>query len=77
MWEEISSTAFSTPRIPSLQIGATAAKQWPPLKLLPEEVDDLHAPDEASYAPRWAVAGGDAALGKMRKTPSPSSEPAA
>ena len=52
-------------------------KAGPPLKLLPDEVDDLHATIEAHYTPAWGVVGGAAALGKMRKTASPSSKPAA
>ena len=53
------------------------AKQWPPLKMLPEVLDDLRAADEANYALSQGAVGGIATLGRMRKAPSPSSEPAA
>ena len=39
--------------------------------------NDLRAADEAHYTPPWGIVGEAAALGRMRKDTSPSSEPAA
>jgi len=47
------------------------AKQWPPPKMLLEVLDDLHAAYEATNALPQGIVGGNAALGRMRKAPTP------